>query len=1159
MAGFLKSQLDYIYFFYGASFLLLVPICLFLRRRPYVNLPWHWLAWFGATHGANEWLDLLALNLGSGPAFDICRAGLLIISYLCLAEFGRAGAVTLRGRGTGRWLLLVMACLAASGGAFGLAGVFVAARYFLGFPGALWAAGTLFLAAQTLEPASRSLRTTALGMAGYALATGLVVNRAPFFPASWLNFDSFLAVTGAPVQFVRGLLAVGISTSLCFFALASLNALLDNHIRSWFRNLMVGAMAGVIILLLGGWFLTQHLGNYAKADQRDDFRHYADMLQHSMLNRMEETGRFVRILAEAPSLLPALRKASPDVIQQVNAILDRCSEALPGSDCYLMDLQGLTIASSNRDQVDSFVGQSYAFRPYFREALSGIPGNYWALGVTSKEFGYYASFPVRDRDNRIVGVGVIKRSIEEIERIIPDHFIGLVINRDGIVVMANQANLVLKSLWPLNASARQGILPSRQLGEGPFAPILTQESVDDGECQWQGKRLSVMRQGLPWGGWSVVIMGPLWPIVEARFLGISLTLLLSLLLIGFLSIVAMTIESTARVTTSERLYRTLVEGAQSCISLFDMEGRFLAVNDNGLEALGWQKGNLLGQRFSRIWPEKAQARVDQAVNQTLGGQHTSFEAPYFRPDGRSLTWQVDLNPVFGNDKSVQGAVGIGNDISERKRTEEALLESEKRFRDVAENSQEWVWEVDVEGKFTYTSPVVEKLLGYKPEEILGKHFHDLFIPEDQAQIKEAALAIFPYKQSFREFINGNLHKDGRIVFLSTSGVPMFDHTGNFIGYRGANIDITGRKMAESALRESEERFRQLFEIGADILILHDRGKIIEVNQQACLCLGYSREELLGMTIFDIEMAFSKKYLIEQWEQSRDGVVETFGLYRRHDGSTFPGEIRISQFSYRGKNLRLVAVRDITERQRVEEELRVSEEALQKSREGYRNLAGYLMTAHEVERKRLGRELHDDLTQRLAALAMEAERIEQVTQTSAKAIFPNLKAIKDKLVELSMDTHALSRRLHPVILEDLGLNDAVVSECRAFAQREGIAVRSEAEDISEEVSPDVGLCVYRIIQEGLRNVAKHAGASEVLVSLVGLDGHVHVTIKDNGIGFDPAQLKKKGGLGLASMQERAHIIGGDFSIQSQPGQGTIIEVVAPYQGVRHETDASIAGR
>ena len=137
MAEFLKSQLDYIYFFYGSAFLLLFPICLFLRRRSYRKLPWIWLGWFGALHGTNEGLDLFAMSLEPGPAFDYLRLGVLVMSFVCLAEFGRAGTRIICGRGPGRWILVVMVALAGVGGLAGFGGLFVATRYALGLIGGI--------------------------------------------------------------------------------------------------------------------------------------------------------------------------------------------------------------------------------------------------------------------------------------------------------------------------------------------------------------------------------------------------------------------------------------------------------------------------------------------------------------------------------------------------------------------------------------------------------------------------------------------------------------------------------------------------------------------------------------------------------------------------------------------------------------------------------------------------------------------------------------------------------------------------------------------------------------------------------------------------------------------------------------------------------------
>jgi len=141
-------------------------------------------------------------------------------------------------------------------------------------------------------------------------------------------------------------------------------------------------------------------------------------------------------------------------------------------------------------------------------------------------------------------------------------------------------------------------------------------------------------------------------------------------------------------------------------------------------------------------------------------------------------------------------------IDKQHESEKALLISERRFRDIAENACEWIWEVDAQGKYTFASPVIEKILGYKSEEIIGHHFYAFFHPDDRDQLKKGAFEAFGKKQSFRDFINRNVHKNGTIVWLSTSGIPMLDDDGKLLGYRGADTDITERMLMEEKLREA---------------------------------------------------------------------------------------------------------------------------------------------------------------------------------------------------------------------------------------------------------------------------------------------------------------------------------------------------------------------
>jgi len=225
----------------------------------------------------------------------------------------------------------------------------------------------------------------------------------------------------------------------------------------------------------------------------------------------------------------------------------------------------------------------------------------------------------------------------------------------------------------------------------------------------------------------------------------------------------------------------------------------------------------------------------------------------------------------------------------------------------------------------------------------------------------------------------------------------------------------------------------------------------------------------------------------------------------------------------------------------------TEEALRESKEEFRTLAGRLLTAQEAERSLLAREMHDDLTQRLAVLSIEAGKLEQQLQSSRSPASAKLGEMRQQMVKLSSDVHAISRQLHPSILDDLGLVDAIKSECNNFTQREGIVVNYKPVRLPPRIPRDIALCIYRIIQEGLRNIAKHAQATEAHVSLIGKNDALHLSIKDTGIGFDPLQAKKKTSLGLASMEERVRLIQGDFSIQSKQGQGTVIRVRAPLSG------------
>jgi signal transduction histidine kinase len=188
-------------------------------------------------------------------------------------------------------------------------------------------------------------------------------------------------------------------------------------------------------------------------------------------------------------------------------------------------------------------------------------------------------------------------------------------------------------------------------------------------------------------------------------------------------------------------------------------------------------------------------------------------------------------------------------------------------------------------------------------------------------------------------------------------------------------------------------------------------------------------------------------------------------------------------------------------------------------------------------------MHDDWTQRLALLSIDIALLEKHVAAPETAL-RLLHAMQEKLVSLSEDMHALSRQLHPSILDDLGLVEALRSECASFSRREGIAVDYRPEEAPSSLPKDIALCVYRVAQEALRNIARHAAVNEAWVTLTIVGQELVLRVQDRGAGFDPTGGHSQPGLGLSSMQERVRLIQGKLSITSAPGQGTTVEVAVP---------------
>jgi PAS domain S-box-containing protein len=625
---------------------------------------------------------------------------------------------------------------------------------------------------------------------------------------------------------------------------------------------------------------------------------------------------------------------------------------------------------------------------------------------------------------------------------------------------------------------------------------------------------------------------------------------------------------------SDENLRAILNSSTASVFLTDTAGTIVALNETSARRLGKNADELVGSclydALARDVSKARRLRIEEVIRE---GTPVRFE------DQRDGRWYGhSVYPVFDGDGKVRRLAIYARDITEHKEAEEEL----RKLSRAVEHSPASVVITDVEGTIQYVNPKFVEITGYTAAEAIGQNPRILKSGEQPPELyRELWETLARGEQWKGEFLNKK--KNGDLYWEDASISPIRNDEGVITYFVGIKLDITDRKKAEEALQSSEHRYRTLFkDTIVGIVSSGADSKILAANPSVARIMGYqSPDELIGKP--GEVLWFDPK--------DRAGRVEEAKLL----GHTDPQEVILkkkdgtpvyalaSATIDKGQSGEFLGMTktftNVTDRKKAEEELqkahnelerrveertaelskaiaqlrqqikqrRKAEKELQQSQEEYRLLAGKLLAVQEAERRRLARELHDDFTQRLAVLAIEAGKIELQLQDSATQAPERLRDMKEEMVKLSGDVHAISRQLHPSILEDLGLVDAISSECTGFTEREGIVAEFAPTDIPPGIPNDVALCMYRITQEGLKNVAKHAQATKVMVSLIGKDNSIGLSIQDNGVGFAPARAKKKGGLGLASMKERVHLIQGSITVRSKPGQGTEINVRAPLKG------------
>lgn len=595
----------------------------------------------------------------------------------------------------------------------------------------------------------------------------------------------------------------------------------------------------------------------------------------------------------------------------------------------------------------------------------------------------------------------------------------------------------------------------------------------------------------------------------------------------------------AALTESQEKFRDVFEVSNVGKSITSPSGEIF-VNQAFADMLGYTRQEMTAKKWQDVTPAEDIAEIEALLGPLQTGVRDAvrLNKRYLHKDG-SIVWG-DVSAAVRRDETGKLLHFITTvvDITERRQAREALAHSHDLLRYIIEHDHNAIAVHDRDLRYIYVSQRYLEDYRIADENVIGKHHYEVFpeIPERFREVHRRALT-GEVLRSERDFLK---RQDGTIDWARWECRPWYQQDGLIGGIILYTEVITDRVLAEEALRESEARYRQLVDAAPLSVFVHQEGKIAFINPAGARLLGAaSPTELIGKSVVDI---IHPDWLPAAQARIRRTLAGESGLYPvqlRHvrvDGTSFPVEVTAVLLSYRGKPAVQVIVTDITARKQAEAALRQSHAQL-------RQLTSRLAEVEERERRALSRELHDRVGQTLTALNINLNIMQgQLSPDSAEKVGRRIVDSIELVKETVTRVRDVMADLHPPVLADYGLTAALRWYAGQFSQRTEIPVHVQAgEETAVRFSPHLEAVLFRVAQEALTNIARHAAPQAVQITIEMEAEHVRLTIRDDGKGFDLQSVAstRHSHWGLRTMRERLEGVGGAFSLQTAPGGGTKI--------------------
>ncbi len=593
------------------------------------------------------------------------------------------------------------------------------------------------------------------------------------------------------------------------------------------------------------------------------------------------------------------------------------------------------------------------------------------------------------------------------------------------------------------------------------------------------------------------------------------------------------ITESKRIQDALRLTQRTVDRAAMRVFWIRPDGSFAYVNEEACRSLGYTKEELLAMSVHDIDPNYPEAGREKQWQRIRDAGALTYETVHVDRSGNTAPVEVTSN--YFQTEGVELSLAFVRDISERRRAEQDLRDREEKYRQLFQQSMDAVALVAVDGTLLEANEACLNLFGWTSDAIGRSNVRNLYA---DAAHRDDFLARLDTAGRIADEELLLRRPDGTELICLRSGVARRDSAGKLIAVQAVIRDITAHRRAQRNLDESELRFRSLVEnTGTGILLTRLTGEILDCNEAARCMFGYERDEFLSLSVPDLyARSVDRERVLELFD--RDGFLQAMEIeFKTKDGSPLYIALTSAEVPFEGERIVMSELFDVTERRQAEEELRTSRERLQL-------LTMYLEDARERERTGIARELHDQLGQALTALSIDLNTARARVEKGQPVSLDSLREMSRLVDETSRDVRRISSELRPGMLDDIGLVSALEWQLTQWAVRMGIEYDflPEAEDVNLDRARSTAL--FRVFQEVLTNVARHAGATHVQVAFTNEDDRAVLTVKDNGRGITEGEIDHAESLGIVGMRERIRPLGGSLDITGIPGKGTTVIASVP---------------